>query len=505
MALIKSIIILIIGFALLMKGADYFVEGSSSVAKQLHVPSMIIGMTIVAMGTSLPECAVSVTASLTGNNSLAVSNVVGSNIFNLMVVCGACALFAPLTIKKDTLKKEFPLSIICAALLMVLGYVGMLLGHLDGGVFLLIFAAYLIWMIGSAKKARAAHKESQMMREEGELVDEEIQILPLWKCALFIVGGMIAIKFGGDFVVDSASALASAFGLSQTLIGLTIVAMGTSLPETAVSVTASLVHNNELAVSNVVGSNIFNLMFVIGACAIMTPIMVQKDTIARDIPLSVICALLLLGLGYLAWGDAHGMTLGHLDGAVFLGAFAGYIFYMIRTAMKARAEGKKVEIEAVEELEDGELKLLSYPKSILCIVGGAVAIAFGGDMTVDAASRIAIDLGMSQTLVGLTIVSIGTSLPELVTSVVAARKNEVDMAVGNAVGSNIFNILMVLGVASAINPVALIRENIIDIVILIVFSLIVWIYAATKQRISRKEGISMVCMYLIYAGYIIWR
>ena len=138
MALIKSIIILIIGFALLMKGADYFVEGSSSVAKQLHVPSMIIGMTIVAMGTSLPECAVSVTASLTGNNSLAVSNVVGSNIFNLMVVCGACALFAPLTIKKDILKKEFPLSIICAALLMVLGYVGMLLGHLDGGVFLLI-------------------------------------------------------------------------------------------------------------------------------------------------------------------------------------------------------------------------------------------------------------------------------------------------------------------------------------------------------------------------------
>lgn len=156
MALIKSIIILIIGFALLMKGADYFVEGSSSVAKQLHVPSMIIGMTIVAMGTSLPECAVSVTASLTGNNSLAVSNVVGSNIFNLMVVCGACALFAPLTIKKDTLKKEFPLSIICAALLMVLGYVGMLLGHLDGGVFLLIFAAYLIWMIGSAKESKSS-------------------------------------------------------------------------------------------------------------------------------------------------------------------------------------------------------------------------------------------------------------------------------------------------------------------------------------------------------------
>ena len=182
------------------------------------------------------------------------------------------------------------------------------------------------------------------------------------------------------------------------------------------------------------------------------------------------------------------MILGHLDGAVFLGAFAGYIFYMIRTAMKARTEGKKVEIEAVEELEDGELKLLSYPKSILCIVGGAVAIAFGGDMTVDAASRIAIDLGMSQTLVGLTIVSIGTSLPELVTSVVAARKNEVDMAVGNAVGSNIFNILMVLGIASAISPVSLISENVIDILVLVGFSVVVWFFARSDRKITRNEG-----------------
>ena len=196
------------------------------------------------------------------------------------------------------------------------------------------------------------------------------------------------------------------------------------------------------------------------------------------------------------------MMLGHLDGVILIGFFAGYIVYMVQIALKANREGKKVEIEGGL---DEDIKLLSVPKSIVFIVGGAVAIAVGGDVTVDAAARIAGDLGMSQTLIGLTIVSIGTSLPELVTSVVAARKNEVDMAVGNAVGSNIFNILMVLGVASAINPVALIRENIIDIVILIVFSLIVWIYAATKQRISRKEGISMVCMYLIYAGYIIWR
>ena len=331
-------------------------------------------------------------------------------------------------------------------------------------------------------------------------MEQYINNAPFALVIVFLIIGFVFLIKGADFFVEGSSSIAKKLKVPSIIIGLTIVAMGTSLPETAVSVTASLVHNNELAVSNVVGSNIFNLMFVIGVCAIMTPIMVQKDTIARDIPLSVICALLLLALG-----DVHGMILGHLDGAVFLGAFAGYIFYMIRTAMKARAEGKKVEIEAVEELEDGELKLLSYPKSILCIVGGAVAIAFGGDMTVDAASRIAIDLGMSQTLVGLTIVSIGTSLPELVTSVVAARKNEVDMAVGNAVGSNIFNILMVLGIASAISPVSLISENVIDILVLVGFSVVVWFFARSDRKITRNEGIAMVAMYLIYTAYIIMR
>ena len=318
---------------------------------------------------------------------------------------------------------------------------------------------------------------------------------PLILVLVFLVIGFVFLMKGADFFVEGSSSIAKRLKVPPIIIGLTIVAMGTSLPETAVSVTASLVNNNELAVSNVVGSNIFNLMVVVGVCSILTPILVQKETIRRDIPFSMICALLLLGLGILAAGDTIGMRLGHLDGMILLGFFAGYIVVMIQSAMKARAAGKNVDMEGMEELEE-EIGILSWPKSILFIVGGALAIAFGGDLTVDAASRIAIDLGMSQTLVGLTIVSIGTSLPELVTSVVAARKNEVDMAVGNAVGSNIFNILMVLGVASAINPVALIRENIIDIVILIVFSLIVWIYAATKQRISRKEGISMVCMYL---------
>ena len=327
--------------------------------------------------------------------------------------------------------------------------------------------------------------------------------LPIAAVILLLAVGFAFLVKGADFFVEGSSSIAKKLKVPPIIIGLTIVAMGTSLPETAVSVTASLVQNNELAVSNVVGSNIFNLIFVIGVCSILTPIMVQKATVVRDIPLSLGCALFLLVLGVSGLGDKAGMTLGHADGVIFLIVFAGYIFTMVRSAMKARAAGQKVEIEGVEECDN--MKELSYGKSILFLIVGAAAIAFGGDLTVDTASRIAIELGMSQTLVGLTIVSIGTSLPELVTSVVAARKNEVDMAVGNAVGSNIFNILMVLGISSAISPVALIRENIIDIVLLMVFSVMVWIFAGTRKKIERKEGIIMVVVYLVYCAYIIAR
>ena len=308
--------------------------------------------------------------------------------------------------------------------------------------------------------------------------------LPIAAVILLLAVGFAFLVKGADFFVEGSSSIAKKLKVPPIIIGLTIVAMGTSLPETAVSVTASLVQNNELAVSNVVGSNIFNLMFVIGVCSILTPIMVQKATVVRDIPLSLGCALFLLVLGVSGLGDKAGMTLGHADGVIFLIVFAGYIFTMVRSAMKARAAGQKVEIEGVEECDN--MKELSYGKSILFLIVGAAAIAFGGDLTVDTASRIAIELGMSQTLVGLTIVSIGTSLPELVTSVVAARKNEVDMAVGNAVGSNIFNILMVLGISSAISPVALIRENIIDIVLLMVFSVMVWIFQEPGKKLTPK-------------------
>ena len=333
-------------------------------------------------------------------------------------------------------------------------------------------------------------------------MEKFINNAPFALVLIFLVMGFVLLIKGADFFVEGSSSVAKRLHVPSIIIGLTIVAMGTSLPETAVSVSASLTGNNELAVSNVVGSNIFNLMVVIGVCAMIATVNVAEETIKRDIPISLVCAGFLLLLGIVGLGDKEGMILGHFDGIIFLCAFAVYIFHLMKTALKASKEGRKVEIEGGS---DADIKLVSIPISILFIVGGAIAIAIGGDMTVDAASRIAGDLGMSQTLIGLTIVSIGTSLPELVTSIVAARKNEVDMALGNAIGSNVFNIFMVLGVASAISPISIVAENIIDLCVLVVFTVCVWIFAGTKRKIGRMEGSCMVALYASYVVYIIIR
>ena len=310
---------------------------------------------------------------------------------------------------------------------------------------------------------------------------------------LLAVGFAFLVK-GADFFVEGSSSVAKKFKVPSIIIGLTIVAMGTSLPETAVSVTASLAGNNELAISNAIGSNIFNMMVVIGICALLVAVPVERETLKRDFPFSVVCAALLLVLGILG-----GKKLGHLDGIILLVLFAGFILFLIRAALKAAKEGKEVSSEA------DEIKTVSMPMAVIFIIGGAAAIAFGGDLTVMTASRIAKELGMSQTLIGLTIVSIGTSLPELVTSVVAARKKEVGLALGNAIGSNVFNILMVLGIASAISPISFIPNNVIDIAVLIVFSAVVWLMAFTKKEINRKEGIIMLLLYVAYAVYIFIR
>ena len=307
--MVWSIVLLAAGFILLIKGADFFVEGSSSVAKTLKVPSIIIGLTIVAMGTSLPECAVSITAAMGGNNALAVSNAVGSNIFNLMVGCGFAALFNPLKAEKSTLKKEFPFSILCAVLLLVCGFLSMELGRADGLILLAIFVGFLIWMVRSALRARA---------QAGE---EEYEVLPMWKCVVFIVGGVIAIKFGGDFVVDGASAIAARLGLSENLIGLTIVACGTSLPELVTSVVAAKKNELDMALGNVIGSNIFNILFVLGVAAAISPIAFIMENVV-DIGI-------LIAMSVVAWlFTATRQKLERSEGALMLLIYAGYLVYI---------------------------------------------------------------------------------------------------------------------------------------------------------------------------------
>lgn len=308
---------------------------------------------------------------------------------------------------------------------------------------------------------------------------------------LWLVVGFVLLIKGADFFVDGSSSVAKRFRVPSLIIGMTIVAMGTSLPECSVSINASIAGSNGLAISNAVGSNIFNLMVVCGVCALFCPLGVDESTLKKEFPFSVIVAGLLLLLG------GVGMTLGHVDGVVFIVIFAGFLYWMVQSARKSRAEGKKVEEE--------EYEILPVWKCIFYIVCGIAAICIGGELVVDSASNIAAQFGMTDTLIGLTIVAFGTSLPELVTSVVAAKKNEVDMALGNVIGSNIFNILLVLGVAAAISPMTFKMENIIDIVVLIVMSAIVWIFAWSKKKINRPEGIMMLVMYAVYMVYICLR
>ena len=329
-------------------------------------------------------------------------------------------------------------------------------------------------------------------------MNELFQSVP-FAVILLILGFAFLVK-GADAFVEGCSSIAKRFQVPSLIIGMTIVAMGTSLPETAVSITASVTGNNALAVSNAVGSNIFNLMIVVGVCAILTPVAVRKETLKIDFPFSIVCAVLLLVFG------AIGMTLGHVDGVLFIVLFIIFILYMIKSAQNSRKGNKDMGVEEAEyALEAEEIQIMPVPKSIIFIVLGCAAIAFGSDWVVDGATTIAEAMGVSQTLIGLTVVAFGTSLPELATSIMAAKKNEVDMALGNAIGSNIFNILMVLGIAAAISPMAFITENIIDIVILIAFSAIVWIMAWTKRELSKKEGWVMAILYAVYVVYICMR
>lgn len=308
---------------------------------------------------------------------------------------------------------------------------------------------------------------------------------------LILVAGFVLLIKGADFFVDGSSSTAKKLKVPSLIIGMTIVAMGTSLPEASVSISASLAGKNGLSISNAVGSNIFNLMVVIGLCALFAAVPVNRETLKRDLPLSLIVAGMLLGLG------AAGGRISHIDGVILLTVFAVFLFLMVKSAMNSRKNGQSA--------EQDEYEILPTWKCIIFIVGGVIAIIAGGKMVVEGASDIARSFGMSDTLIGMTIVAIGTSLPELVTSVVAVRKKEIDMALGNAVGSNIFNILFVLGIASAISPMTFTTENLIDAAVLIAMSLIVLIFCLPKKKLVRWHGAVMLLLYAADTVYLFVR
>lgn len=307
---------LLIGFVLLIKGADWFVDGSSSVAKLLKVPSVIIGLTIVAMGTSAPEAAVSITAGFTGNNEIAISNILGSNIFNLMMVVGICAMIKAFQTDAMIMKRDFPISLGLTVLLGICQADGRI-SRLEGGILLLFLAGYIVSMLHSALQSRR-----QETSNTDATVGEEKQLMSAGKSILFIIIGLAAVILGGQLVVKYASQIAAQFGLSETLIGLTIVAIGTSLPELVTSIVAAGKGESGLALGNVIGSNIFNIVFILGASALLHPITAGIENMIDTVILLVVSAIIFIfGL--------TGKQVNRWEGLLCVLGYIGYTAYII--------------------------------------------------------------------------------------------------------------------------------------------------------------------------------
>ena len=312
-----SFVMLVIGFVLLVWGADKFVEGASALARKMGVSPLLVGLTIVAFGTSMPELAVSVTAALRGANEIAVGNVVGSNIFNLLVVAGLSAVICPLVMDKMLLRRDWPLSSFAAVLLLVAIAPDHVIARWEGAVLLVIFAVILSRQIKAALNDRAqlAAAEAEAAEEAAEMTKSPVMI---W---VNIVLGLACIVLGGQLAVNGATGIARMFGLSETLIGLTIVAIGTSLPELVTSIVAARKGQNEIAMGNVIGSNLFNILLILGVSAVITPIPVQAT--------SIIDCLFLITISVVFYLPARKGKLGRLPGAVMAAMYVAYTAYLI--------------------------------------------------------------------------------------------------------------------------------------------------------------------------------
>lgn len=316
MNIIINIILLLAGFVLLIKGADFFVDGASALARKFKIPPLVVGLTIVAMGTSTPELAVSISASLSGANSMAVSNVIGSNLFNLLAVLGVCSVIIPSVVTTDLLKRDYPVSITVSGIFLAMLFIGGGRGvvtRAESVVLVLLLAGYMLWTVLSALK-----------NPSNEVSDEKPFIW--WKCALFIIGGAAAIVFGGNLVVNNAGSLGAAFGMSETLIGLTICAVGTSLPELVTSITAARKGENDMAMGNVIGSNIFNVLMILGISGVISPISIDTISVTDTLTDCVIYIAICL-LSYIFCITGKKIT--KAEGGMLVSLYIGYMVFAI--------------------------------------------------------------------------------------------------------------------------------------------------------------------------------
>ncbi|WP_407423522.1 calcium/sodium antiporter [Methanobrevibacter sp.] len=303
---------------------------------------------------------------------------------------------------------------------------------------------------------------------------------------LLLVGFVFLIK-GSDFFVDGASSIASLLKIPTIIVGLTIVALGTSAPEAAVSITSSLAGSNAMAVSNVIGSNLFNMLMVIGIAALISNLTMEKSVLEKDLPFLVGITILWAVFIVIGWDITN------IEGIILLIIMIAYIIFLVIDTKKS---GGTSEVEKPK---------FTLPKSIILILVGLAGIVLGGDLVVDSASAIAIALGMSETLVGLTIVAIGTSLPELVTSITAIKKGENQLVIGNVIGSNIFNILFVLGASSAISAIPLDSSMLIDVLFMLFVTILCFIFGKTQEKYDKREGAILILLFIGYMAFAILR
>jgi len=312
-----NILLVLGGFYMLIKGADYLVNGSSSLARRLGVPALVIGLTVVAFGTSAPELFVNIIAAINGSTDIAIGNILGSNLSNILVILGITVMIAPITLKSSTVWKEIPFSLLAAILVLILGADIYLegasqgfLGRIDGIVLIAFFIIFLVYTLG--------------IRESGEQPQNKIEQLPLWQSILFIFAGLVALILGGQFVVTAATAIALVLGMSENLIGLTIIAVGTSLPELVSSVVAARKGHPDIAIGNVVGSNIFNIFLVLGTTSIITPLPFNTTNMV-DAFVVVTATLLMFFLLFVG----KRRVLHRMEGSIFLLMYIGFILFAL--------------------------------------------------------------------------------------------------------------------------------------------------------------------------------